>query len=379
MASRLRHPLRQRDIRGLKYLRGFEELLAPLAEAPAHGNREFHFHHHVGMLLLFFFNPLLTSLRSLQQATGLRNVQRALGLKRTSLSAISEAANHVFDPERLRPILQRVSDQIEKLPRCGAFRALPAVLTAVDGTLLRCLPRMTWALFRRQTQHRTARLHVQLDVERGVPIRIDLTPLTTGEARQLRKTLQPDRLYVVDRGYLCYRTYQAICDVGSFFVGRLKDNSSYEALETLVRSAEDRAAHVVCDQRVRMGSAFTAGDLSDPVRRIVIRRGGEDPLILVTNTDLPAEVVAQLYRYRWQVELFFRWFKCVLGCTHWISESRQGMTLQVYVAILASMLIALWTGRKPTKRTFEMIGLYFQGWASAEELATHIASLKKQA
>ena len=131
-----------------------------------------------------------------------------------------------------------------------------------------------------------------------------------------------------------------------------------------------------------MGSAFTKGDLTATVRRIVIRvqnRDGPSEIILLTNTDVEAEVVALLYRYRWQVELFFRWFKCILGCTHWLSTTYQGVTLQVYVAVLASLLVSLWTGRKPTKRTFEMICLYFQGWATAEELNKHIESLKNLA
>ena len=128
-----------------------------------------------------------------------------------------------------------------------------------------------------------------------------------------------------------------------------------------------------------MGSAFTKGDLTAPVRRVVIRvenRDGPSKIILLTNTEVEAEVVALLYRYRWQVELFFRWFKRILGCTHWLSTTYQGVTLQVYVAVLASLLVSLWTGRKPTKRTFEMICLYFQGWATAEELTRHIGSLK---
>ena len=131
-----------------------------------------------------------------------------------------------------------------------------------------------------------------------------------------------------------------------------------------------------------MGSAFTQGHLTAAVRRIVIRvenREGASEIILLTNTQVEAEVVALLYRYRRQVELFFRWFKCILGCTHWLSTTYQGVTLQVYVAVLASLLVSLWTGRKPTQRTFEMICLYFQGWATAEELTRHIESLKTTA
>ena len=131
-----------------------------------------------------------------------------------------------------------------------------------------------------------------------------------------------------------------------------------------------------------MGSAFTQGHLTAAVRWIVMRvanRDGPSEIILLTNTEVEAEVVALLYRYRWQVELFFRWFKCILGCTHWLSTTYQGVNLQVYVAVLASLLVSLWTGRKPTKRTFEMICLYFQGWATAEELTRHIESLKTAA
>ena len=137
------------------------------------------------------------------------------------------------------------------------------------------------------------------------------------------------------------------------------------------------AVKVGSDEWVGVGSAFTQGDLTVPVRRVVIRDEDGHSVILLTNTDLSAEIIGLIYRHRWQVELFFRWFKCILGCTHWLSESQQGLTTQVYVAIIASILIRLWFGCKPTRRTFEMICLYFQGWANAKELAAHIESLKK--
>ena len=128
-----------------------------------------------------------------------------------------------------------------------------------------------------------------------------------------------------------------------------------------------------------MGSAFTQGHLTAAVRRIVIRvenREGASEIILLTNTEVEAEVVALLDRYRRQVELFFRWFKCILGCTHWLSTTYLDVILQASVPVLAPLLVSLRTGRKPTQRTFEMIGLYFQGWATAEELTRHIESLK---
>ncbi|MCB9950381.1 MAG: transposase [Planctomycetaceae bacterium] len=86
---------------------------------------------------------------------------------------------------------------------------------------------------------------------------------------------------------------------------------------------------------------------------------------------LPANS-AVAYRYRWQIELFFRWLKCVLGCRHLLSHCESGVTLQVYAAVIASLLISLWTGSKPSKRTWEMLCHYFSGWATLEELHQHL-------
>ena len=101
--------------------------------------------------------------------------------------------------------------------------------------------------------------------------------------------------------------------------------------------------------------------------------GRPEVLLLATDRmDLAAELVGLAYKYRWSVELFFRWFKCILGCRHLLSTCANGVQIQVYLAIIASLLISLWTGDKPTKRTFEMLCFYFTGWASEAELLSHI-------
>ena len=108
--------------------------------------------------------------------------------------------------------------------------------------------------------------------------------------------------------------------------------------------------------------------------------GEPNVLVLVTNLlDLPAELVALGYKHRWAVELFFRWLKCILGCRHLLANNRNGVEIQVYLGIIASLLISLWTRKKPTKRTLEMVQLHFSGMASSEELQTHIKELKTQA
>ena len=104
--------------------------------------------------------------------------------------------------------------------------------------------------------------------------------------------------------------------------------------------------------------------------------GKPDLLVLCTNRlDLPAEMVGLAYKHRWAVELFFRWLKSILGCRHLLANSRAGVTIQVYLAIIASLLISLWVGRKPTIRTREMIQFYITGWASEEEMMAHLNQL----
>ena len=101
--------------------------------------------------------------------------------------------------------------------------------------------------------------------------------------------------------------------------------------------------------------------------------------LLFTNlADMPAELVALTYRYRWQIELFFKWLKCILGCRHWFAESQAGVTIQVYCALIASVLLVLWTGRKPTKRQWEMLQLYWMGVADLEELERALRPVTKR-
>lgn len=103
-------------------------------------------------------------------------------------------------------------------------------------------------------------------------------------------------------------------------------------------------------------------------------------LPIATNLlDVPAEIIGDIYQHRWTVEIFFRFFKHILGCRHLLSQDPVDIEIQTYMAIIACMLISLWTGRKPTLRTYEMICYYFTGMADENELLAHIAKLKPQA
>jgi Transposase DDE domain len=388
MAPPVRAPLSEDDLQGFCYLEHFGPLFAVLRDCATErdqaGNRELFFDQYACLLLLYFFTPTLTSLRGLQQATTLAKVQRRLGIRPTSLGALSEAAT-VFDAQLLRPLIAALAGRAVPVVSGREAEALRG-LTAVDGSLLPALPRMAWALGQDPT-HRAAKRHLHFEVLKAAPCEATVTPAACSELEQLAATLQSERLYVLDRGYAGYWLLAAILRAGSSFVCRLQEDAACTVEQERPLSAEARAAGVVRDVRARrLGTDRHKDELKQAVRLVWVATGKTRPdgsaevLLLCTDRlELEAERVALAYRYRWWVELFFRWLKCILGVRHLLSHSRNGVTLQVYLGLIASLLIGLWTGHKPSKRTFEMVCLYFSGWATAEELHAHIQKLHEKA
>ena len=389
--------MREEDVTGLKYFDKLAPLLARLHEVGCErdkaGNRKLHFDQYCMLVLLFLFNPVVRSLRAIEQASELRKVQRKLGCKRASLGSLSEATD-VFQPERLKEIIAELGEQLEPIARDPRLKNVQHTLTLVDGTLMKALPVLVQAAL---PDPRTAklkakfRLHTQFDLERGVPIRIDVTEgISRGEADEravLARALETGRCYVKDRGYAKFQLFNEIVAAHSSYVCRLRDNSRYEIEEDRPLAAEDVEAGIILDAIVRIGEYKGAADRPDhPLRLVVVqttpheKRGGPASnglLLIATNLlDLPAWIIALIYRYRWTIEVFFRFFKHVLGCRHLLSRDPAGVEIQTYCAIIACLLISLWTGRKPTLRTYEMICYYFTGLAEEDELLAHLAKLQ---
>jgi Transposase DDE domain len=243
------------------------------------------------------------------------------------------------------------------------------------------------------------RLHTHFEVDRYVPARIDVTRDGGGDCDEravLERTIESDRLYVMDRGYAKFALFNRIVAARSSYVCRIRDNSVYDVIEERPLSEAARAERVIEDRVIRLGDASKPEARPDhQIRMVTIqakqhrsaghygRRGSTGPscdgvIRLATNLlDVPVEIIALLYHYRWTIEIFFRFFKQILGCRHLLSRSANGIEIQTYCAIIACMLISLWTGRKPTLRTYEMLCWYFTGMADQEELIAHIERLKK--
>lgn len=384
MTERRRTEIREKDIEGAKYVKVFEPLLRTLRSkaesASVSPNRKLHFDHYAGLLLLYYYSPILTSLRSIQRATKLKNVQKMLGCSQAALGCLSEAS-HVFDPQVLREIIVELSGQLDPKALPGdPLRKLEG-LTAVDGTILRGFPRMVWALWLGDNGY-GAKAHVAFDVLRGAAVDATLTRGNGSERAEFRQMLQPGRLYVLDAGYAEYSLFGEVVDAGSSVICRIRDDASWKVIEERPVGEEAKAAGVQRDLVVELGSDKTR--LARPMRVVEIvptdngkGRNRERILLATDRLDLDADLVGLAYRYRWSVELFFRWFKCILGCRRLLSENENGLTIQVYMGIIASLLISLWTGSKPTKATLEMIWFYLAGIADESEFLAHVDELKK--
>ena len=301
----------------------------------------------------------------------------------------------VFDPEPLKNIIGELGRQLEPLGRDPRLKDIRATITLVDGTVLSILPHLAEASLRPSNTDGSVkwRLHTHFEIDRHVPRRMDVTPDSGGGANDersvLERTIETDRLYVMDRGFAKFALFNRIVAAASSYVCRIRDNSVYETLEDRPLSAAARAERVSGDKIISLGS----GSVARPDHRIRLitieakphQKKTQTPgpncdgvIRLATNLlDVPAKIIALLYHYRWTIEIFFRFFKQILGCRHLLSGAQNGIEIQTYCAIIACMLISLWTGRKPNLRTHEMICWYFIGVASLDELLAHLDKLKK--
>ena len=193
--------------------------------------------------------------------------------------------------------------------------------------------------------------------------------------------MEAGRCYVTDTAYADYGLFDAIAAVGSSYVCRIREDSVFEVLEERELSHEALAAGVVRDVLVRPG---TKG--GEPVRYIELQvtprpvktrkrqqyhksTRRSDRLLIATNLlSLPAELVALIYSKRYSVELFFRFFKGMLGMRHLLSQRVEGVEIQTYCAVIACLLISLETGKKPNKRMVEMLGFYLMGLATEQDV-----------
>ena len=371
--------IREKMLVNWKLLKDFAERLEPvLAAAPRTNTEEdprrtVQAGGYLALMLFAMLNPVLKTTRAICAGSQLQRVQEEICGQPVSLGSFSEM-QHVVDPELLAGLLRSLAG--EAVPRFGDMKDREKIgeLVAVDGTLLPALPRMAWAIWQNPL-NRAGKLHLEFNVWRQIPVEFTVTNGNGNERAVWKSKLKAGTCYVNDRGYSHdYRVIKEVQKVGARYVLRLYNNSLITHLgEARVLSQADREAGVVEDVNVRLGS-----DDDGPQGRLVrVEKDGHTFLLFTNLEDIEADLVSLIYRCRWQIELFFKWIKCVLGCRHWLAESQAGVTIQVYCALIASVLLVLWTGSRPTKRQWETLQLYWMGWVTLEELEVRLLPRKK--
>ena len=372
-------PITDEQLTGWSMLASFGRLLEEHGSQIApnrwerHGLRELDRHTYFGLFLFGLFNPVVDSMRALCSATRLGRVQEAFGREGpVHLSSFSDA-QHVFDPEILEPVMQGllVESLAHCLPATKIGRLTPELIRVFDSTLWKVVPRMGWANWRHQhCEQKAVRLHVKL---RLADLQPDDTIITEGkicERAAMRRMLKPGEFYLGDRNYgTDHALFPELKAMGCGFVLRMRGETTWVVVEHHPIPPEAVAEGVTLDAMVRIGRQGRGG-----VQRVVVleRPGMAEPVVLVTSEapdSLSTLEVLALYRHRWEVEIFFRWLKCLVPCRHWFAESREGVRIQIYLCLIKALLLAGLLGGKPNKRMMELLRWHQLGWASDGELA----------
>ena len=331
---------------------------------------------YLGLFLLGVFNPIVTSMRGLCQASQLQRVQAEVCHQPVSKSSFSEA-QRVVDPELLKSVYDSLALEVAQRrpgPRKGDNPFLQG-MQIVDSTLWYVLPRMHWAVWRQQHGiQRACRLHVKFQVIDTLPAEVSLREARRCERLEWEEMIQPGEFCVGDRNYgEDYQQLGRLDRKGCWFAVRLRSDSQWVVQEELPLQQADRDAGVVWQGWVRLGK-----DGTGPRVRVVTIQGEKELLFIATNLtpeQLSAELVSVCYRQRWQIELFFRWLKHLMKANHWMAESQDGVAIQIYLTLIAAQLLLLFSGQRPNKRIFELLQFMAMGWATPEEV---LALIKKE-
>ena len=367
--ARTKDKIDEKQLSHWKLLDDFRERLAKAqtaapkaAKRPGGPERKLLESDYFSLFLFGLLNPVVDSMRGLCAASHLKRVQEDVCTRPVSLGSFSEAQG-VFDPELLKQVFLELAGQIPTSWGDSRLAHLADSLKLVDGTLLPALPRMHWALWLND-ENRAAKLHLKFTVLRQAPSDALVTHGNSCERKELRKFMKKGETIVGDRYYgLEYGFLEELRKLGISFVFRIRNKPRMEIVEELPLTESDRAAGVTWQGMVRLGDKWQG----EPIRVVKVEVDGKE-LLLATDLEIEAELIALIYRYRWQIELFFKWIKSILGYRHLMAESPEGLAIQTYSALIAALMLQLLTGKRPTKRAMELIRFYLMGHAELEEV-----------
>ena len=217
---------------------------------------------------------------------------------------------------------------------------LKETVYALDAsTIDLCLSVFPWAPFR--STKAAVKLHTLLDLRGNIPTFLHLSDGKLHDVNVLDLLVpEPGAFYVMDRGYIDFERLHRLHQAGSFFVTRAKSN-----LKALRRYSNpvDRTTGLICDQTIVLTGFYSRQDFDTPLRRIKFKdpKTGKRLVFLTNNFVLPAITIAELYRCRWQVELFFKWIKQHLRIKVFFGTSENAVKTQIWIAVSVYVLVAI--------------------------------------
>lgn len=365
------------NLQAIPGFRLIEAHLLALRQHYDHGNRRLHMNELVTAYLLSFFNPALRSLRMIEALEADERFVRSFESASLRKSTFSDAAR-LFDPHLLLPLVRELRHQVPHLRRSDEnLNGIVQRLIAMDGSIFTIASDVAWAIHQRKSNARPGakvRLDLSLSIETGLVQSFVVSGKGDGgESAAMISQIVPEKIYIMDRGYVHYALLSAIIEARSDFVLRARADAPGFTPQTDRELSQDDLAHgVQSDQTGFIPPSCRNSDKQPPqatLRRIVIRREGCEEIVLFTSLlELPAHQIGMIYKCRWQIELFFRWLKVYANLRHLIGESKNAITLQFYIAVIGMLLIYLTEGRKPDLYLLTALGQIVHGHSTLEKM-----------
>jgi len=269
-------------------------------------------------------------------------------ISRSSLADANKNRPAAIYSETFYYLLEKVRSKLPKGDDSQMIRLIDS--TTIDLNL----NQFKWAKFR--SKKAGIKLHTVYDPNAAVPVYFSLTQAKTNDAKELNNLpMMPNTTYVVDRAYNNYSWFYSLDQDQSKFVGRMKTNTCYQVVETKLAVG----IGVLADEIIRLSSAKGKKHCPINLRRVTfIREEDQKELVFITN-DLSRSAVeiAALYKQRWEIELFFKWIKQNLKIKRFISQNKNGVMIQVLIALISYLLLKLTQLTYLSKQTLYQICL----------------------
>ena len=380
-------PPKLRELAGRKHLALLMRHRKRLRGAYCHGNRLLMMDSVLTAHLLAFFNPTLRSLRTIEDFSLTQEAQAELDIQQVCRSTLSDA-NRVMDASLLEALIEDLRLRLPDLPKMdGKLGQLLKRLRLVDGSYFAVSADVAWALRKRKagskdSDDRLVRLDLQMCCVSGVPECVEINGWGTSEVAATARHIDSGVIYVADRGIFSFAWLNQMIQGQADFLLRIKTSQKMRVIRQNVLTAADLAAGVFSDCIVVLkgspGRQAPQQELRE-IRIVDASNPGHIVRILTNLLEIEAHLAGEVYRHRWQIELFFRWLKVHAHFRHLISHSRNGVLLSFYVAVIAVLLLYLHTERKPSKYAYNMLCLVAGGSATLEEIIPILERREREA